>query len=56
MNERHDCAERKRTAAEKLWLHYYNETLFIRGIISEEERNRMSGSIEAWKTMPVDRL
>lgn len=39
--------ERKRVAAEQMWLHYYNRVLYEKGIIGEEERNRMSNRIDA---------
>lgn len=39
--------ERKRVAAEQIWLHYYNRVLYERGIIGREERDRMSNRIEA---------
>ena len=39
--------ERKRAAAEQIWLEYYNRVLYEKGIIGEEERNRMSNRIEA---------
>ena len=32
-------------AAEQIWLQYFNDTLFSRGIITEQERNRMSAAI-----------
>lgn len=38
---------RKRAMAEQIWLYYYNRVLFERGIIGEEERNRMSNRIDA---------
>jgi len=31
----------KQSVIEKLWLTYYNDTLFEKGVITEEERNRM---------------
>ena len=37
----------KREIGETLWLHYYNQALFERGMISEDERNRMSNRINA---------
>ncbi len=37
----------KREIGELLWLHYYNQVLFERGVISEDERNRMSNRINA---------
>ncbi len=27
---------------ETLWLRYYNDTLFTKGVITEDERNKMS--------------
>lgn len=39
-------AQRK-AVAERIWLHYYNRVLFEKGVISEEERNRMSSRIDA---------
>lgn len=36
MNER-----KKQAVVEQLWLTYYNDTLFAKGIITEEQRNRM---------------
>ncbi len=38
--------ESGRGAAEKIWLRYYNEALYERGFITEEERNRMAARIE----------
>ncbi len=32
---------------EQLWLQYFNDTLFSRGLISEDTRNRMSAQIKA---------
>ena len=39
--------EQKRAIGEQLWLHYYNEVLFRKGMITEEERNRMASRINA---------
>ena len=36
---------KKRDAAEKLWLHFYNNILFEKGLITEKERNRMHNLI-----------
>ena len=38
---------RKKQIGEQLWLHYYNRVLFERGIITEDERNRMANRIDA---------
>ena len=32
---------------ESLWLTYYNDTLYAKGIITEEERNKMRAKINA---------
>ena len=39
--------EQKRAIGEQLWLHYYNEVLFKKGMITEDERNRMANRINA---------
>lgn len=39
--------EQKRAFGEQLWLHYYNEALFEKGVITEDERNRMARRIDA---------
>ena len=39
--------QRRRAAAERLWLHYYNRVLFERGLITEAERNRIGNRIDA---------
>lgn len=33
--------QKKQAIVEQLWLTYYNDTLFAKGIITEEQRNRM---------------
>ncbi len=39
--------EQKGAIGEQLWLHYYNEVLFKKGMITEDERNRMANRINA---------
>lgn len=39
------CEIKKRDAAEMLWLHFYNNILFEKGLITEKERNRMHNLI-----------
>jgi len=34
--------QKKRLLAKQLWLHYYNQVLFDKGLISEQERNGMA--------------
>ena len=33
--------EQKQAVIEQLWLTYYNDTLFAKGLITEEQRNKM---------------
>ena len=34
-------AQNKQAGMEQLWLTYYNDTLFAKGLITEEQRNKM---------------
>ena len=38
-------AQKKQAVIEQLWLTYYNDTLFVKGLITEEQRNAMRLSI-----------
>lgn len=42
-------AQKKRELGSRLWLDYYNRTLYEKGLITEQERNRMSLKISAWQ-------
>lgn len=33
--------QKKQAVIEQLWLTYYNDTLFAKGLITEDQRNRM---------------
>ena len=33
--------EKKQSVLDQLWLTYYNDTLYAKGLITEEERNKM---------------
>ena len=33
--------QKKQAVMEQLWLTYYNDTLFAKGMITEDQRNRM---------------
>ena len=46
----HDTA--KQQVTEKLWLNYFNQTLYERGVITEVERNKMAFRIENAKPLP----
>lgn len=39
----------KQSIIEKLWLIYFNDTLYEKGLITETERNRMANKIHARK-------
>ncbi len=39
--------QKKKQVAEQIWLLYYNETLYEKGLITEMERNRMRNKINA---------
>ena len=36
---------KKKSVIEQLWLNYYNETLYSKGLITEDERNKMKVKI-----------
>lgn len=38
-------AQCEKEMAELLWLHYFNQTLYEKGLITEEERNKLKNSI-----------
>ena len=46
---RRTMAHNKTFVAEQIWLHYYNDYLFGKGMISEQERNRMKCKINSRK-------
>lgn len=39
--------QKKQTVMEQLWLTYYNDTLFAKGMITEEQRNKMRVMIKS---------
>lgn len=39
--------QKKQQLAEELWLKYYNNVLFEKGLITEADRNRMANTISA---------
>lgn len=50
MAEKATTNEQKRIAmAEKLWLNYFNQTLYEKGYITETQRNRLKNMIESRK-------
>ena len=39
--------QKKQAVIEQLWLTYYNDTLFAKGMITEEQRNKMRMMIKS---------
>lgn len=39
--------QKKQAVIEELWLTYYNDTLFAKGLITEQERNKMRLKIKS---------
>ena len=47
MEMKHSMNEQQKQAViEQLWLTYYNDTLYAKGLITEEQRNRMRVQIK----------
>ena len=38
--------QKKQAVMEQLWLTYYNDTLFAKGLITEDQRNKMRVKIK----------
>ncbi len=38
--------QKKQAVIEQLWLTYYNDTLFVKGLLTEEQRNKMRVKIK----------
>lgn len=48
--------KQKAEKAEEIWMHYYNQTLYEAGLITETQRNRMAHLINARALSTADRL
>lgn len=42
-------AQKGRELGGRLWLDYFNRVLYERGLITEQERNKMSWKISGWQ-------
>jgi len=51
-----NCDIQRKQTAEKIWLHYFNDVLFQKGVISERDRNKMALKIESRKSSSIDGL
>lgn len=47
--------QRKKSLAEQMWLHYYNNTLLKEGLINERDYRRMKNSINTRKSSERER-
>ena len=47
--------QQKKVLIEEAWLKYYNQVLFDRGMITEQERNLMINKIDARTTKSLSR-
>lgn len=45
--------ELRKAMAQVLWLNYFNQTLFEKGVITESQRNQLKRSIMARHPSPV---
>ena len=45
--------QKRRELGSRLWLEYYNRTLYEKGLITEQERNRMSLKIRTWQGLSM---
>lgn len=49
MSEQNFNEQRRKEAAARIWLSYYNQVLYEKGVITERERNRMALNIDKWQ-------
>ena len=49
MSEHKSNEQQRKEMAARLWLSYYNRVLCEKGVITEQERNRMALKIDSWK-------
>ena len=50
-NEKNEAA--KRNVVEKMWLHYYNDELLEKGLITESQYRKMKAMINSRKSSPA---
>ena len=48
--------QKKQAVIEQLWLTYYNDTLFAKGLITEEQRNKMRVMIKSRTAAKCDKI
>ena len=47
--------QNKKSVVEQLWLHYYNQTLHDKGMISDHDYSRMKAKINSRKASSMER-
>ena len=55
VNKSISVEQQKKVFIEEAWLKYYNQVLFDRGMITEQERNLMINKIDARTTKSLSR-
>ena len=50
MQERPRSKSTKKNTAEQIWLQYFNNVLFEKGLITEQDRNKMANEIKSRKS------
>lgn len=50
MQERPQAAYAKKNTAEQLWLQYFNNVLFEKGLITEQAKNKMANEIKSHRS------
>ena len=48
--------EQKREVAEQIWLDYFNRVLYDKGMITEDEWNRMTNRIDARRHVKQEKM
>lgn len=54
VNQNQTLEQQKKAEAERLWLSYFNDTLFKQGLITEQQRNKLQNNINLRKSRSHD--
>lgn len=50
MQERPRTESTKKNTAEQIWLQYFNNVLFEKGLITEQDKNKLANTIKSRKS------
>lgn len=50
MQDRPRATSTKKNTAEQIWLQYFNNVLFEKGLITEQDKNKMANEIKSHKS------